>query len=127
MQVLRIEDPRSGLERASRYELCQLAAANGITEITYECGLDLKSIIEILRSKGVHSIKVPDRPLGIYKPVLLGLEDQPRTEPVKSEPVKMDKPVKQMSMTELRSECKRRGIKMARTDNMNTLREKLRG
>lgn len=32
---------------------------------------------------------------------------------------------KPQTMTDLRQECKRRGIKMARTDNMQTLRAKL--
>lgn len=38
-----------------------------------------------------------------------------------------DKLVADMKITELRQECKRRGIKMARTDNMPALREKLNG
>jgi hypothetical protein len=35
--------------------------------------------------------------------------------------------IEELTMGELRMHCKRRGIKMSRRDNMNTLRDKLRG
>lgn len=124
MQLLKIEDPRDPLGKASRFELCQLAKAHGIAEITYGCGLQLPDMVKILHEKGVHSINIPDRPLGVYKPVVLNADDVAPQQPApvaQPEP----KPVSEMNMTEMRKECKRRGIKMERTDNLHTLRAKL--
>jgi hypothetical protein len=119
------EDPRDTLSKASRYELCQVAAAHGIREVNYSAELTLEEMVKILRNKGINDIKIPDRPLGLYKPVVLGLDGPPLATVEEPEPEKPATPVAQMSMGELRSECKRRGIKMARTDNIHSLREKL--
>lgn len=127
MQLLKSEDPRDSLMKASRYELCQLAHAHGISDVCYEKDMTLEEIVSTLRKNGINEIKIPDRPLGIYKPVLLGA-DGPPIEPkqVFVEAVKeVTKSVPEMNMTELRKECKRRGIKMIRTDNLETLRMKL--
>lgn len=128
MQILKIEDPRDNLSKASRYELCQLAKAHGVAEISYGCSLQLPEIVELLHKRGIHDIKIPDRPLGVYAPVVINAEnvetpaliDHPQPEPAA-------KPVSEMNMTEMRKEAKRRGIKMARTDNLRTLRTKLSG
>lgn len=135
MQILKIDDPRDPLSKASRYELCQLAKAHGITEIGYgKDGQTLPEMVKILHDRGIHTITMPDRPLGIYKPVVLNADDvapvssQPAPAvPVVEAPSAIDKPVSEMNMTEMRKECKRRGIKMDRTDNLKTLRDKLSG
>lgn len=131
MQLLKVEDPRDSLMKASRYELCQVAQAHGVSEIKYESELGLEDMVKILRNKGISSITIPDRPLGLYKPVVLGLDGPPlsqKTEPVVQEkPAAVDIPIEQMGMRELRSACKARGIKMERTDNLDKLRAKLRG
>lgn len=126
MQILRNEDPRDSLQKASRYELCQVAKSHGISEITYGCGLKLDQMVEILRERGITSITIPERPLGVYKPVVYDA-DTVSSPGAKIAPVEKAAPVPDMSIKELRSECKRRGIKMARTDNLVTLREKLSG
>jgi hypothetical protein len=131
MQLLRIDDPRDPLNKASRFELCALARHHGIAEITYGSPLQLPDMVRILRERGVSSITIPDRPLGVYKPVVYNADDvRPPpaalpVEPAKPEPVA--KAVADMNMTEMRKECKRRGIKMERTDNLNSLRDKLGG
>lgn len=128
MQLLRIDDPRDPLLKASRYELCELAKAHGISEIGYGKEMTLPEMVDILKKNGVHDIKIPDRPLGVYTPVILNKDAAPPAPVVRQqEPPKpvIDKPVSEMSMNELRSECKNRGIKMDRRDNLNTLREKL--
>lgn len=121
------EDPRDTLSKASRYELCQVAAAHGIREVNYSAELTLEEMVKILRNKGVTDIKIPDRPLGLYKPVVLGLDGPPLATMEEPAPEQPETPVAQMGIRELRSECKRRGIKMARTDNLHSLREKLGG
>lgn len=129
MQLLKIEDPRDPLNKASRYELCQLAKAYGIAEITYGSALQLPDMVKILHERGIHDIKIPERPLGVYTPVVLNADEVEKTAPqpaAAADPV-IETPVSDMNMTEMRKECKRRGIKMARTDNLSTLREKLGG
>lgn len=126
MILNRIEDPRDNLHKASRFELCAIAKHHGISEIRYnKDGQTLDDMIKILRDNGVRDIKIPERPLGVYKPVILNADD---VVPKQSTPVvsnTVEKPVSAMTIIELRSECKRRGIKMARTDNMDSLRAKL--
>ena len=140
--VWRQEDQRGSLEKASRYELAQLAKKLGFTDITYDTPQPLQ--VKMLRSRGVMEIDIPERILGDTRPI--GYNTDPgKTAPAKQTEAKsmtaeelleqeylqsapqVDKPASQMTMTELRSACKRRGIKMARTDNLNTLREKLSG
>lgn len=131
-----VEDPRDNLEKAGKYELWQFAVANGLNDVTY----DTPSILvrKKLRALGLVNINIPDRPLGSPIPTVYGADPQKAVAPVKQSTevneisaedlLEMEaqvKPVAQMSMTELRSECKRRGIKMVRTDNLRTLREKL--
>ena len=133
MLLSRIDDPRDTLERASRDELFFFAQERGVTEI--EQNMPAILMRKILRQKGLNSINIPNRPLGANPGVVIAdpqekvpemdadaaLEEQWRQS--KEAP----KDVSKMGMQELRSECKRRGIKMARTDNLKTLREKLVG
>lgn len=138
--VWKQEDPRGSLEKASRYELAQLAKKLGFTDITYDTPHPIQ--VKMLKARGVMEIDIPERILGDIRPVVYN------TDPVQPAPAqkteaksmtadelleqefrqnKPDKTASQMNMTEMRSECKRRGIKMARTDNLKTLREKLGG
>ncbi len=121
--VFRQEDPRDNLGKATRYELCQAAKHHGITEFNYGTDdITLEDMIAILRRHGIRDITIPNRILGDYRPTVINAESVKSEKVVAAEPAKA---ASDMSMTELRSECKKRGIKMARTDNMTTLREKL--
>lgn len=118
-------DPRDILTKASRYELCAFAQANGVIEIDYGSDMTLEEMIAILRNRGLTNITLPERPLGVYKPVVLGLNQQIAEKPAPAAPAVPEKPLNKMDMNELRAACKARGIKMERTDNMRSLREKL--
>ncbi len=132
--LTKIDDPRDLLEKATRDEIFDFAVAQGVAEITE----DMPAIImrNILREKKKTNIKIPDRPLGANPGVELikARESMQETETVPE--VNADDDLmrqyqtskvepQSMTMGQLRAECKRRGIKMARTDNMQTLREKL--
>jgi hypothetical protein len=139
--VWKQDDPRSNLEKASRYELAQLAKKMGFTDITYDTPQPIQ--VKMLRARGVTNIEIPDRILGDSRPLVYNTDQVAPAAPKETEAKSMTadelleaqyrnelsaKEIKEpdeMSMTELRSECKRRGIKMARTDNLKTLREKL--
>lgn len=135
--VYRQEDPRGNLEKASRYELAQLAKRLGFSDITYDTPQPLQ--VKMLRSRGVTDIDIPERILGDIRPIVYNTDAVQPVQAKKTEAKSMTadelleqeyqkpKTPAEMSMTELRSECKRRGIKMARTDNLKTLREKLGG
>jgi len=137
MQLLSQVDPRDNLQKATRFELVDFAKANGIAVPE-----DAPAIytMKILRARGLTNIKVPDRPLGLY-----ANSGETLTETNSSAIVEGDTPnadddlirqyeaqkkqpdVSQLTMGELRVLCKSRGIKMARTDTMQTLKEKLSG
>lgn len=131
--LTRIDDPRDTLERASRDELFFFAQSRGVSEI--EQNMPAILMRKILRQKGLYAINIPNRPLGANPGVLApdpqeqipqmnadeALEEQWRQSKTEA------KDVSKMGMGELRSECKRRGIKMARTDNLASLRAKLSG
>lgn len=135
--VYRQEDPRGNLEKASRYELAQLAKKLGFTDITYDTPQPLQ--VKLLRQRGITDIDIPERVLGDIRPLVYNTDQVQPVKAQKTEAKSMTadelleqeyrqqqpKTPAEMSMTELRSECKRRGIKMARTDNLKTLREKL--
>lgn len=138
MQLLTIEDPRDNLQKATRWELIDYAKANGI-----DVPGDAPAIytMKVLRSRGLTNIKIPHRPLGmnagagdVMTDAALGegadvtvanADDDfiRQFEAQKQEETDIDK----MLMPQLRMACKAKGIKMARTDNLKTLREKLRG
>lgn len=135
--VWKAEDPRDNLEKAGKYEIWQFAKANGVLEITYETPSILAR--KILRAKGLVNIRVADRPIGSDLPTVYN-SDAPaissvtikssETREINADDLLMaeyqqQKSPRSMTMTELRTACKSRGIKMARTDNLRTLREKL--
>lgn len=139
----RIDDPRDKLQRATRDEVYDFAVASGVTTVTIggkviplSEQIPKPNLINELRARGLTNIRIPNRPLGAPPGVVID-DDAPAG---KKEVVEvnadddlarqvlqqLEPDVSSMSMAELRSECKRRGIKMDRTDNMQTLRDKLR-
>jgi hypothetical protein len=128
----RIDDPRDALQRARRSEMYEFAKINGFSEITEDLPADdiphqnIVGMRTLLRRRGIYKIPVPERVLGDYSRQAYHTRFTP---PASEKPIPplIDKPVAKMSMTEMRHECKRRGIKMVRTDNMLTLKDKLGG
>jgi len=139
--VWKQEDPRGSLEKASKYELWQLAKKLGFADITYEMPQPLQA--KMLRERGITEIDIPERVLGDSRPTVYNTDKVEASKSVPQVPsetrsmtaeelleleFRQQKAVKvEMTMTEMRKECKRLGIKMVRTDNLHTLREKLRG
>ncbi len=147
-------DPRDNLDKAHRRELIEFAQANGLEidpnmpadDIEGKQGTGLRNL---LRSKGLTRIVIPHRTIKRR-----GTE---RTFPIKtmaaqaapavaqqatsdewaefqkfkafqaSRTVKVEKLVGEMTMGELRTAAKAKGVKIERRDNMETLRAKLNG
>lgn len=142
MRLTRIDDPRDNLERADRDQLYRFAREKGIKEIDdrmYMGGNAASLMRMILRQKGITDISVPYHQLGM--PTTMIQEEPSGKPPVMIEDMLLEQlkeaqsaprvpdpiPVSKMSIGELRQTCKARGIKLARTDNMITMREKLGG
>lgn len=142
-------DPRDPWARARRLEVFRHAQENGVTEILETMPKDL--MVKLLRAKDIPPPSVPPRPIGAHISARSG-DTSPDSHhyagpatvaPTETVVVDADavlerdwkreqdavKPsaVSAMTITELRQECKRRGIKIARTDNMVTLKAKLDG
>jgi hypothetical protein len=62
MLLKSIEDNRSNLQRATRWELYQFAQANGVKEIVHD--MPATVMRQILINKRITNIKIPNRPLG---------------------------------------------------------------
>jgi hypothetical protein len=144
MQLLSITDPRDNLEKARRIELVRFAAEHGITDVKPDMPAIL--IRKILRSRNLTNIRVSARKLGqpgrpdaiSAAPVVpegsgiqMSMEEdlarqyaQQNAKPPTESEVKRDRPLQEM--TKLRRLCKQHGIKVDRTDNLATLRYKLR-
>lgn len=138
-----IDDPRSPLDKAHRRELYEFAKKHGVAEITDETPAILAR--HILRQRGLTNIKVPPRILGAQNQPGTGMKyqnqiqdghgaqpsgieadmiaDLARQFATQTRPEAQEaKPA--LTFNELRSECKRLGIKFGRKDNLATLREK---
>ncbi len=127
------EDPRSPLDRASRDELYAFAKANHVTEIDEAmymgayAGVRMK---KILLRKGLTNINTSNRPLYSADPQPSGLPPQD-VDALADLPQKPLEPradvfdISTASRAELAKECKKRGIKMARTDTKEKLQERL--
>lgn len=135
-----IEDGRSNLERARLGELQNFAKENGIA---FDPSYGAPVLRQLLIRAGKTDIRPPPRPLGAQyqHPVTPSSHKyvngmQPAA-PVQVREVDAiadlmrqqmgEKTPDQMDIRELRSACKARGVKMARTDNIATLRAKLNG
>lgn len=131
----RVDDPRDNLEKATRPELAKFAAAHGVKEITPSMPAILMR--DKLRRLGLINIQIPPRPLG--QPVSHGSVIAAKTAP---ENVVTNDAVSDLekqwqseqqektgyetwTRAEMAKECKRRGIKMQRTDSKEQLRERL--
>jgi hypothetical protein len=149
--LTKIEDPRDSLGKATRDELWDFAKVKGAIpdmvsylskfEWTSDQGFRQRTIPFVasqatatkeemenyLRNRGMVNVPVAIRCMG--RPTGQFVEgntlmDQPSPVPV-AEPAEATS-VDKMSIQELRQECRSRGIKMARTDNIAKLRDKLR-
>lgn len=140
LQLTRIEDPRDNLERASRDELFRFAQDRGVKEIDDRMFMGANAAImmrKILRQKGMTNIQVRPQQLGMppgvgesaSSPVpsteTISADEMAERDYAAQQAVNPEVPVEKMDIRQLRHECKARGIKMARTDNLKTLREKL--
>ena len=138
MEVLEIVDPRDPLEKATRDQLVSYAHDNGQIDIVEQMPAIL--IRKLLRQRGLTKIPVPDRKLGMGPDPYGAAAENPdipvmnaddalieQFKTIKDNPLPyVETDPDKMSMTELRKACKAKGIKMARTDNLHTLRDKLR-
>lgn len=130
MYLNKIEDPRDALQKAKRPELIQHARAHNVSEIHPE--MPAIMMRQILRSKGLTRINLPPRPLGApLGPAVTSDQgatvdadadlarqwQQQKTEPVETQSLAS------MGINELRKECQRLEIKLARTANMKSMRE----
>lgn len=146
----RTVDPRDNLDKALRRELIEFAQANGLQidpnmpadDIEGKDGTGLRNL---LRAKGLTRISIPNRsinsrgtnrtfPMNKAAPAVppqASADEWKEFQEFKAwkasqtaAPV-VTKPIGEMSIKELRTACKARGIKMERKDNMETLRAKL--
>ena len=140
-------DPRDPWARARRIEIFRYAQEKGVTEVVEQMPKDV--MVKRLKAKGIPPPPVPPRSIGAHINPRSGDtsptshrytgQTQPKAETVvevdadevlerdwqqQSSAPKTDRP---MTITEARQECKRRGIKMKRTDNLVTLKAKLDG
>lgn len=120
---------RDRLDLASRDELFAYAQANGVTEIDNKMYLGAyagEKMKKILRSKGLVSLDVKisafEAPKTHSLPVTSNVDSLINTPQAPLDP-RTD--AKVMSRAELAKECKRRGIKMERTDTKEKLQERL--
>jgi hypothetical protein len=152
MFLKKIDDPRDNLAKARRWELQQFAEANRVSEVKPDMPATLMR--NILRSKGLTQIPVPDRPLGntnqphprpMYQNGLAVANPKARPRPEQPQGVEIDaeadlarqyqtkKPARPPRLVErpkseinkLRDECKALGIKMGRRDAKPDLKAKI--
>lgn len=131
----RIDDPRDDLLKMTRDELYAYGKAHGVE---FPQGRDTPAfdmtgrttgMVDILRALGLRGPNMASRVLGSpapMEPPVYSNQIIPKAPPPPP-PAELPADVRDMTMGQLRKECKQRGVKIARTDNMNTLREKLRG
>ena len=128
MQLLKIDDTRDNLARMNRTELEIYAKNNGIRELSEQTlnmihypacsiiGAPPPQIVDELRRRGLRGPNVMHRNLG--QPVRW-VDEQAVTR--NDQPKAPDLDIKTMTRAELAKECKRRGLKMARTDKIQDL------
>lgn len=124
----RIDDPRSNLEKARRFELVAYAHANGLTDVHENMPAML--IRRRLYERNLTRIPVNAPPLGV--PAGVPSAPSPDTPAYEVDAVAdLERQFKQQSkpaksgINELRAECKRLGIKLSRRDNMHTMKAKI--
>lgn len=146
-------DPRDQWAKARRIEVFRYATELGHTKDDYiQEQMPKDMMVKRLKARNVPPPSVPPRPIGAHISARSG-DTSPDShhynaaKPATSESVSVDaadilerdwKPdlptadapttdLAKMSIGELRQACKTRGIKLARTDNMVSMREKLNG
>ena len=127
MQLLTNIDPRDDLDKSDRWELVAACRLNGI-EVEHDAPAFITK--RALRSRGISKIKHVDRPLGLYTSASTSdggqIHDADEALIKQYEAQKKEETdISKMPMTQLRTACKTKGIKMERRDNLVTLREKL--
>jgi hypothetical protein len=143
--LTRIDDPRDNLMKMTRDELYDYGKENGIefpqgrdTPAFDGTSAPVPNMVAILRARGLPGRDKSYRQLGAPQPLLsdppasYSNKILPKTPPPIPSPTwdrdqEPPPPIEKMTMGQMRKECKSRGIKMERRDNMNTLRDKLRG
>lgn len=141
-------DPRDTWDRARRMEIFRYAQEKGVSAIKDgPSGLPPKDVmVAQLKALGLPPPLVNPRLVGAYADSrsgdtspnshhYTGQQTQQPAETVELDALAvLERDWKQqqsapvaVTITELRKECKRRGIKMARTDNLTTLKAKLNG
>lgn len=148
LELKRIDDPRDSLDKARRKELERFAATHGVKEVVP--GMPAILMRRILRSHGLSNIQIPKRTLGAPEPGSAPPGHDPRVtndgvsiadvaaqggEAVDAGDDLMRQWVGQEkqkpthlpghAINELRAQCRERGIALARTDTMASLKEKL--
>lgn len=148
MQLQFIDDPRDALNKATRYELFKFARDNGVTEI--EEGMPALYMRQVLRSRGLTRINIPDRVLGtpggvpgareIANPsspadtttvdAVSDLQRQWMAQKIRDETeAAAPKPqtnTEHTTIGSLRQAAKAAGIKLVRTDTAEVIRQKLK-
>jgi hypothetical protein len=150
MQLNKIQDPRRNIEKARRHELVLFAKAHGVKEIKPDMPATL--IRKILTSKGLTDIRITQRTLGQNHTLITGIQPSSPKKPKKGEDhgyrdtvetIDADEDlmrqyeaehaanvvtaVDDMTIQQLRAECKKRGIKSHRSQKADDLREILNG
>lgn len=140
MQPGRIEDPRDNLEKATRWELYDFAKAVGINEVKEPMPALLA--VQILRAAGKTNIPINPPPLGSIAVLgkdlmsshvaadatvdaLADLKRQYEQQLANPDPVPSG-PIDPNNFNEVRSELKRRGVKLSRKDTKEVILEKWR-
>ncbi len=125
---------RDALERATRDELYYFAKDHGIEFDHRTTPADVMRVV--LRQKNLTNISVPIRVMGRPIPGSENVDVRQDAVQVKEVDATTDlmkqwqekgRDIRDMSRAELAKECKRRGIKMKRTDKIEDLRERLGG
>lgn len=127
---------RDRLDHASRDQLYAFAKANGVREITeavYMGAYAGEKMKKILRSKGLTNIDATlktfapppgsEQTAAVKTATMDDLIDAPQPVFEPRQTPALD--INAMSRAEMAKECKRRGIKMQRTDSKEQLRERL--
>jgi hypothetical protein len=141
------EDPRDNLLKMHRDELYDLGTAHGIVfpqgrdTPAFDATNNPNHMVPMLRAAGIRGPDMSHRVLGSPMPLVIPppatysnkiLPKTPPPVPQQQRPLDWNRdaepppPIEKMTMGQMRKECKSRGIKMDRRDNMNTLRDKLR-
>lgn len=129
-QLKSVDDPRDKLDKATRFELAQFAKANNVTEIVPAMPAILMK--QILRQKGLTNIQIPNRVLGLPRNAapVESQQNVSATDAVADlarQWKEQQQPPAKLTMGEIRSALKKKGVKFSRTDKMEVLKAKLNG